>query len=76
LNEAERAKALLGDEFFMGVVEKQRSLYIRNILNSAEDDVELRERSLIKHRALEDFVATLESIAAQTEIDKKRWKIF
>lgn len=60
----------------MGVVEKQRLLYIRNILNSAEDDVEFRERSLLKHRALDDFIATLESIAAQTEIDKRRWKIF
>jgi len=76
MNEAERAKALLGDEFFMGVVEKQRALYIHNILNSADDDVEFRERSLLKHRALEEFVASLESIAAQTEIDKKRWKIF
>lgn len=76
MNEAERAKSLLGDEFFMGVVEKQRLLYIRNILNSAEDDVEFRERSLLKHRALDDFIATLESIAAQTEIDKRRWKIF
>jgi hypothetical protein len=76
LNNAERAKALLGDEFFQGVVKAQQKLYITNIINSAESDVDLRERSLIKHRAIQEFIASIESIAAQTEIDKKRWKIF
>jgi hypothetical protein len=76
LNYAERAKALLKDEFFLDVVKSQQELYIGNILNSSETDVDLRERSLIKHRAIAELVASLESIAAQTEIDKKRWKIF
>jgi hypothetical protein len=76
LNYAERAKALLKDEFFQDVVKSQQELYIGNILNSSETDVDLRERSLIKHRAIAELVASLESIAAQTEIDKKRWKIF
>ena len=75
-NQSERALALLKDEFFQGVVKEQQELYITNILNSAETDVDLRERSLIKHRAIEEFIASIESIAAQTEIDKKRWKIF
>jgi N-acetylmuramoyl-L-alanine amidase len=76
LNYAERARALLKDEFFLDVVKTQQELYIGNILNSSETDVDLRERSLIKHRAIAELVASLESIAAQTEIDKKRWKIF
>ena len=76
MNNAERARALLGDEFFQGVVKEQQELYINNIINSAESDVDLRERSLIKHRAIQEFIASIESIAAQTEIDKKRWKIF
>jgi hypothetical protein len=76
LNYAERAKALLKDEFFQDVVKSQQELYIGNILNSSETDIDLRERSLIKHRAIAELVASLESIAAQTEIDKKRWKIF
>ena len=76
MNNAERARTLLGDEFFQGVVKEQQELYINNILNSAETDVDLRERSLIKHKAIQEFIASLESIAAQTEIDKKRWKIF
>ena len=76
MNYAERARALLKDEFFQDVVKSQQELYIGNILNSSETDVDLRERSLIKHRAIAELVASLESIAAQTEIDKKRWKIF
>ncbi len=76
MNYAERARALLKDEFFLDVVKSQQELYIGNILNSSETDVDLRERSLIKHRAIAELVASLESIAAQTEIDKKRWKIF
>lgn len=76
MNYAERAKALLKDEFFQDVVKSQQELYIGNILNSSETDIDLRERSLIKHRAIAELVASLESIAAQTEIDKKRWKIF
>jgi hypothetical protein len=76
LNYAERAKALLKDEFFLDVVKSQQELYIGNILNSAESDIDVRERCLIKHRAIQEFIASLESIAAQTEIDKKRWKIF
>jgi hypothetical protein len=76
LNKAARAQNLLNDEFFQDVVKAQQELYIYNILNSAETDVDLRERSLVKHRAIQEFVASLESIAAQTEIDKKRWRIF
>jgi hypothetical protein len=72
----ERAAALLKDEFFLSVVKRQQELYITNILNSPETDVDVRERTLMKYRAIEEFVASIESIAAQTEIDKKRWKIF
>ncbi len=72
----ERAAALLKDEFFLSVVNRQQELYITNILNSPETDVDVRERTLMKYRAIEEFVASIESIAAQTEIDKKRWKIF
>ena len=76
MQQFERAKALLGDEFFSDVVKKQREMYIQMILNSAEDDVETRERSIVKIRALDEFVATLESISKQGEITKKRLSIF
>ena len=76
MNQAERARTLLKDELFTGVVNKQRQMYISNILDSRDEDVDLRERERLKLKGLEEFIASLESMASQTEIDKKRWKIF
>ena len=75
-NQEGRAKTLLDDELFTTVVEKQRALYINNILNSAEDAVDERERSLLKLRGLDEFIASLQSIAKSKDIREKRWKIF
>lgn len=74
--DSDRARVLLQDDLFQTLVDKQRTLYIDNILNSAEDDVELRERSIIKLRAIDEFVASIESASRDKDIDKKRWKIF
>lgn len=76
MNETERARSFLTDEFFMGVVNKQRQMYISNILDSRDEDVDLRERERLKLKGLDEFVASLESISMQKEIEKKRWKIF
>lgn len=74
-NLCDRAKTLLSDEFFRAVVKLQQDSYISLILNSSEGDTETRERSLVKYRAVEEFVASIESMAKQKDIDKKRWKI-
>lgn len=76
MDEAQRAKNLLNDEFFMVVVEKQRSSYIHNIVNSDLQDADVRESAYLKVRALDEFIATLQSLAQQPEIEKKRWKVF
>ncbi len=68
----ERAIAYLQDEFFMAVVEKQRLMYINNILDSPDDALDLRERERLKLKGLEEFIASLRSISANKEIDKKR----
>ena len=75
-NQEARAKTLLQDELFKTVVETQRSLYINNILNSSEDAVDERERSLLKLRGLDEFIASLQSIAQSKDIREKRFKIF
>jgi len=72
LNETERAIAFLNDEFLMAVVEKQRLMYINNILDSSDEDVDVRERERLKLKGLEEFIASLKSIAATKEMDKKR----
>lgn len=76
MNETERAKALLNDEFFMAVVNTQRQMYISNILDSRDEDVDVRERERLKLKGLDEFIASLKSISMQGEIDKKRWKVF
>ena len=76
MNETERAKAFLTDEFFMADVNKQRQMYISNILDSRDEDVDLRERERLKLKGLDEFIASLESISMQKEIDKKRKWVF
>jgi hypothetical protein len=76
LDKAARAQNLLTDEFFTDVVKIQRELYIRNILDSSPEQGDVRESAYIKIRALDEFIATLESMAKQPEIEKKRFKIF
>ena len=75
MNKSERARVLLSDEFFMELVENQKLLYKNNIFNSNEDDVDFRERSLIKLRAIEEFEASIQAIADDKQINAKKWKI-
>lgn len=75
-NASLRAATLLRDEVFLDVAEKQRQLFISNILNSADDDIDFRERERMKLRGLEEFIASLESLAKSSEIKEKRFKIF
>jgi hypothetical protein len=75
MNKSERARVLLSDEFFMGLVENQKLLYKNNIFNSSEDDVELREKSLIKYRAIEELLSSIQAVADDKQIKDKKWKI-
>jgi len=76
MNKAGRAKNYLMDEFFMELVNAQKDLYKSYIFGSAEEDVEGRERALIKLRAIEEFEASLQSLVQQSEIDKRRIRFF
>lgn len=71
-----RARAILSDEFFSDVVEKQRELYVNNILNSGDDDVQFRENQRLKLKGLEEFIASLQSLAKDDEIKEKRFRFF
>jgi hypothetical protein len=76
MNKAERANNYLMDEFFMELVNAQKDLYKSYIFNSAEHDVEGRERALVKLKAIEEFEASLQSLVQQSEIDKRRIRFF
>jgi len=76
MNKQERANNYLMDEFFMELVNAQKDLYKSYIFGSAEEDVEGRERALVKLRAIEEFEASLQSLVQQSEIDKRRIRFF
>ncbi len=71
----DRAKNLLLDDFFLELVEKQKEIYKSYIFGSADHDIEGRERALVKLRAIEEFFASVQSIAKNDEIEKKRFKV-
>jgi hypothetical protein len=75
MNKSERANIYLTDEFFMELVENQKLLYKNNIFNSAENDFDFREKSLVKLRAIEEFEASIQAIADDKQINAKKWKI-
>lgn len=75
-NYPERAKRILDDDFFQDVVKQQQEAYISLILNSSDTDIDVRERVLQKYRAVEEFVASIQSIADKRLMDRKRLKIF
>ncbi len=76
MNKEERAKNLLIDEFFQELLKAQKDSFKSYIFSSAEHDVEGRERALVKLKALEEFEASIQSIANNGEIDKRRIKVF
>ena len=76
INKIDRAVTLLQDEFFIELLETQKEVYKSYIFGSNEDDVEGRERALVKLKALEEFEASIQSIAHNGEIEKKRVKVF
>lgn len=76
MNKAERANNLLRDEFFVEILTGQKDLYKSFIFGSAEDDVEGRERALVKLRAIEELEASLQSLVQQVQIEKKRFRVF
>jgi hypothetical protein len=75
MNKAERARVLLTDDLFMELVENQKLLYKNNIFNSDENDVEFREKSLIKYKAIEELLASFQAVADDKQIQAKKWKI-
>ncbi len=76
MNKVDRAKQFLQDDFFLELLQAQKEVYKSYIFGSNEDDVEGREKALVKLRAIEDFEASIRSIAQDDEIEKKRIKFF
>jgi hypothetical protein len=76
MNKVDRAKIYLQDDFFIELINAHKEVYKSYIFGSSEHDVEGRERALVKLRAIEEFEASIQSIAKDDEIEKKRFKVF
>lgn len=76
MNKVDRAKIYLQDDFFLELLNAHKEVYKSYIFGSAEHDVEGRERALVKLRAIEEFEASIQSIADDSEIEKRRFKVF
>ncbi len=75
MNKSERAKTLLGDEWFTGEIDSIRSTLMSVITNSDEMDIDIRERAYLKLRLLDEIMGHFSSIASEDQLVKKRWKI-
>lgn len=69
------AKRLLSDPVFQEIWNDYETEQISRFANSSEFDFEEREASYKKLLVLRELKSRIESLAMQTEIDKKRWKI-
>jgi len=75
LNKSERAKTLLGDEWFAREIDSIRSTLMSVITNSDETEIDIRERAYLKLRLLDEIMGHFSSIASEDQLVKKRWKI-
>lgn len=75
MDKTQRAKNLIADEFFMGEIEALKNAELAVIVNSQPHNIDEREVAYLKINALQSLIAHFESLAATSEIVKKRWKI-
>lgn len=75
MDKAQAAINLLRDDFFMGEVESMKESCRQVFENSRADDYEVREDAYRRLKALNEMVSHFESIAAEKQMEKKRWKI-
>ena len=71
----QRARGLLGDEFFKSEMDILEQSQIDIIVNSAPHESEEREEAYRMQLAIKKIRAHFQSLAADSEIEKKRWKI-
>lgn len=76
MNQAERANHLVSDDFFKEQIAQLKQSCIDQIVNSNFEDIETREAAYQLIRGIDAVVNHFTSIAAQRQIDEKKWKIF
>ena len=69
------AKRLLSDTLFQEIWDDYETEQLNRFANSSEFDFEEREAAFKKLLVLRELKSRIESLAMQSEIDKRRWKI-
>ena len=72
---AEWAKRLLDDDFFKKVIDDLKTQQINAILSTNADGIDEREDAYKTIKTVDLIVGHLQSIAAETQIREKRFKI-
>ena len=73
--QAQWAKNLLDDDFFKKVIDDLKSQQINAILSTNADGIDEREDAYKTIKTIDLIVGHLQSIAAETQIREKRFKI-
>lgn len=71
----EAIKNLLQDEHFNAVIKELRENQLNRIIYSNEDDAKEREQAYVRVKTIDELMSYLESIAKDSEIKDKAWKI-
>lgn len=72
---AQWASNLLADDFFIQVMDELKNQQISVIMNTNRDEIDEREAAYSHIKTLDLFLGHLQGIAAETEIQRKKWKI-
>jgi hypothetical protein len=75
LDKPTQAQHLLSDSFFQEIIANYHNEQIDRFRNSSEFDFEQRESAFRNLMVLDEIVGRIKSVAAQKDIEKKRWKI-
>lgn len=75
LTQAQWASNLLRDDFFIKVIDDLKNQQISAILNTNEADIDVRENSYRTVKTIDLILGHLQSIAAEKQIQEKRFKI-
>ena len=71
----EAIRNILRDEEFNKVIQELRENQVNRIIYSNEGDAKDREQAYLRVKTIDELMAYLESIAKDSEIKDKAWKI-
>ena len=75
LTQAQWASNLLKDDFFLKVIDNLKNQQISAILNTNEADIDVRENAYRTVKTIDLILGHLQGIAAEKQIQEKRFKI-